>query len=244
MENGAQQAVACAIEMQNAMASVNDQNRAVGLPELEMGIGLHETEVVVGNIGSSKRSKYAVVGSGVNLTSRIESFTVGGQILVSDSVIQETGDLLRIDAQRNVYPKGSESALRVSEIGGIGGRYNLVLARQTEALTTLSHPVPLLFSLIEEKRAGQEWLEGQLIRLSRQSAEIRLPGTVEMLANLGMRLNGVADPLRSRSFYGKVIQEAGPVGGSYVVSFTSIPPEVSAYFQACTQYAVEAKAGT
>jgi len=61
---------------------VNEKNRERGLPGLEMGIGLHDTEVIVGNIGSSKRVKYSVVGSGVNLTSRIESYTVGGQILI------------------------------------------------------------------------------------------------------------------------------------------------------------------
>jgi adenylate cyclase len=111
MLDRAQRAIACAIEMQNAMAEVNEQNRARGLPELEMGIGLNETEVIVGNIGSSKRSKYAVVGSGVNITSRIESYTVGGQILISESVNQEVGEILRIDAQRDVLPKGSETPL-------------------------------------------------------------------------------------------------------------------------------------
>ena len=81
---------------------VNAQNLARGLPELEMGIGLNETEVIVGNIGSSKRSKYAVVGSGVNMTSRIESYTVGGQILISESVRQEVGEILRIDTVREI----------------------------------------------------------------------------------------------------------------------------------------------
>ncbi len=84
MPDRTQKAVACAIEMQNAMAQVNEENRVQGLPELEMGIGINETEVIVGNIGSSKRSKYSVVGSGVNMTSRIESYSVGGQILISE----------------------------------------------------------------------------------------------------------------------------------------------------------------
>ena len=63
----AQKAIACAIAMQNAMVQVNRENCALGLPELEMGIALHDTEVIVGNIGSSKRIKYSVVGSGVNI---------------------------------------------------------------------------------------------------------------------------------------------------------------------------------
>jgi adenylate cyclase len=98
MEDQTQRAVACAVEMQNAMADVNKRNRTNALPELGMGIGLNETEVVVGNIGSSKRSKYAVVGNGVNMTSRIESYTAVGQIIASRSVVEEVGDILLIDS--------------------------------------------------------------------------------------------------------------------------------------------------
>ncbi|MCZ6874270.1 MAG: response regulator, partial [bacterium] len=74
-QDDAERAVACAVAMQLAMTTVNDQNRQEGLPEIEMGIGVHTGEVVVGNIGSHKRTKYGVVGSHANLTSRIESYT-------------------------------------------------------------------------------------------------------------------------------------------------------------------------
>ncbi len=83
MPEHAEAAVACGIEMQNAMRAINDENLRDGLPVIEMGIGLNTAEVVVGNIGSERRSKYGVVGSGVNLASRIESYAVGGQVLVS-----------------------------------------------------------------------------------------------------------------------------------------------------------------
>ncbi len=83
-ENDAARAVACAIAMQHAMLDVNAEIRSMGLPALEMGIGINTGEVVVGNIGSNHRMKYGVVGSHVNLTSRIETYTVGGQILISE----------------------------------------------------------------------------------------------------------------------------------------------------------------
>ncbi|MCA9428814.1 MAG: adenylate/guanylate cyclase domain-containing protein, partial [Candidatus Omnitrophica bacterium] len=84
-EDDASRAVRCALEMQREMVAVNEQNRALGLPEVEMGIGLSTGEVVVGNIGSERRAKYGVVGATVNLASRIESFTRGGDILLPDS---------------------------------------------------------------------------------------------------------------------------------------------------------------
>ncbi|MFZ2087613.1 MAG: response regulator, partial [Desulfobaccales bacterium] len=66
-------AVACAVEMQLAMTSVNERNCRAGYPKVALGIGINTGDVVVGNIGSQKRIKYAVVGRAVNLTARIES---------------------------------------------------------------------------------------------------------------------------------------------------------------------------
>ena len=91
LENDAQRAVQCALGMQKAMANVNEHNLQKGWPEIEMGIALHTGDVVVGNIGSVKRSKYGVVGRTINTTARIESFTVGGQVIVSPTLMQAAG---------------------------------------------------------------------------------------------------------------------------------------------------------
>ena len=91
MPDAALRAVRCALAMQKAMREVNEHNFQKGWPEIEMGIALHTGEAVVGNIGSTKRSKYGVVGQPVNLTARIESFTVGGQVLVSPTLISAAG---------------------------------------------------------------------------------------------------------------------------------------------------------
>ena len=236
MPDRAQRAIACAIEMQNAMEEVNAQNSAGGLPELAMGIGLNETEVIVGNIGSSKRSKYAVVGSGVNMTSRIESYTVGGQILISESVCQEAGQVLRIDAQQDVFPKGAETPLRIYEVGGIAGQYNLAMERKGLDLVTLTRQIPLRYIVLEGKDVGKGGLEGSVARLSKCCAEITLDGPVEILSNLKMNLRDVDEHLSTRDFYAKVIERSGEDGQTYEVHFTSVPPEVSAYFQAHRQH--------
>lgn len=237
MPDRVQKAIACAIEMQNAMAKVNDKNRKQGLPDLEMGIGLNESEVIVGNIGSSKRSKYAVVGSGVNMTSRIESYTVGGQILISESVRQGAGDILRIDAQRDVIPKGAEKPLTIYEVGGIAAHYNLALESKDPALYTLERHIPLGCTVLEGKGADRKALKGSVIRLSRNRAEIALEASVGVLANLKMKLEGVDEKLSAKPFYGKVVEGAIKKGRSHLVRFTSVPPEVDAYFQAYLQHA-------
>ena len=113
--------VACAVAMQLAMATVNAHNREDGLPEVEMGIGVNTGEVVVGNLGSHKRTKYGIVGTHVNLTARIESYTVGGQILISEATRQEVGPILRIAQQIEIEAKGLDGPITVYDVRGIGG---------------------------------------------------------------------------------------------------------------------------
>jgi adenylate cyclase len=237
MPDRAQQAVACAIEMQNAMARVNARNRAAGLPELEMGIGLNDAEVVVGNIGTSQRSKYAAVGSGVNLTSRIESYTVGGQILVSESVREAAGEVLRVDGQLDILPKGSESPLRIYEIGGIGGRFNLALEGSAPVFDRLARPVPVRYTRIEGKAAGPAGGAGHVPRLARHSLELAVDQPLEPMSNLKMNLDGVGEALAARDFYGKVVLGGDGAGTPAVVRLTSVPPEVEAFLEALRRYA-------
>jgi class 3 adenylate cyclase/HAMP domain-containing protein len=233
----AQRAIACAIAMQNAMAKVNEENRNKGLPELETGIGLHDSEVVVGNIGSSKRFKYSVVGSGVNMASRIESYTVGGQILISESVRKEAGEILCIDGQREVLPKGAQTPLRIYEVGGIAGRYNLALEAKDPALVTLMREIPLRYTVLEGKNIERKELEGSVVRLSKNCAEITLCGPISVLTNLKMNLREVDEKLSTRDFYGKVIEPPAKKGPTQLIRFTSVPPEIDAYFQAHLEFA-------
>jgi class 3 adenylate cyclase len=236
MPNRAQQAIACAISMQNAMARVNQQNRALGLPDLEMGIGLNETEVIVGNIGSSKRSKYSVVGSGVNMTSRIESYSVGGQVLVSESVRHEAGEVLRIDSERAVFPKGSEAPLKIYEIGGIAGQYNLAIEGEDPPLVELRRQIPIAYQVLEGKTDGRRESVGSVVRLSKKCAEIALDRPVETLTNLKMNFRDVDENLAIKFFYGKVFENAAPNKKIQLVRFTSLPPEIDAYFQSHRQH--------
>ncbi|MGH8705201.1 MAG: adenylate/guanylate cyclase domain-containing protein, partial [Burkholderiales bacterium] len=240
MPDRAQQAVACAIEMQNAMARVNEHNRAVGLPELQMGIGLNDAKVVVGNIGTTQRSKYAAVGSGVNMTSRIESYTVGGQILVSESVREAAGDVLRIDGQRDVHPKGSEAPLRIYEVGGIGGRFNLALEESAPAFVPLASRVPLRYAVLEGKEAGRADGEGFAVRLAKNALEIAVEEPLGVMSDLKMNLAAAGEALAARDFYGKVIRAPDGQGAPAVVRLTSVPPEIDAFFEALRRYAAPA----
>jgi class 3 adenylate cyclase len=117
-EDDADQAVRCALAMQAAMAGINAANRADGLPEISTGIALNTGDVIAGNIGSERRSKYGFVGHPMNVTSRIEDITAGGEILVSDSTLQKLTGSYRVGSSQTVNMKGIGETITVHQILG------------------------------------------------------------------------------------------------------------------------------
>jgi adenylate cyclase len=118
-EDDALRAIACALDMQEAVAGINDRNRALGLPEIGIGIGLNTGKVVAGNIGSERRSKYGVVGHTVNLTARIEAFTTAGEVLAAQSTIAEAGVAVETGRRFTAQPKGMAGEVTVFAITGM-----------------------------------------------------------------------------------------------------------------------------
>jgi adenylate cyclase len=83
----AEAAVHAALDMRLRLDAWNEVRRAAGKVALHHGIGIHTGTVIAGNIGSSERLSYALVGDAVNLTSRIQALNkdFGTQILVSSA---------------------------------------------------------------------------------------------------------------------------------------------------------------
>lgn len=118
-EDDALRAIVCALRMQEAVEGINRRNHDLGLPQISIGIGLNSGEVVAGNIGSERRSKYGVVGHTVNLTARIESYTAGGEILASASTIEEVGSAVETGRRFTAQPKGMAAEVTVYSITGV-----------------------------------------------------------------------------------------------------------------------------
>ena len=133
-------AVACALQMQAAMDEINALNEADGLPYLEMGIAVNTGEVVVGNIGSERRTKYSVVGAHVNFTSRIEAFAVGGQVLISADTYERLRELVRVRGEVQGRMKGISGSFTLYDVQAIGEPYNISLAARDQEMRTLSGP--------------------------------------------------------------------------------------------------------
>jgi adenylate cyclase len=224
-EDHADRAIACALEMQLAMAGVNAWNRSQGLPCIEMGIGIATGDVIIGNIGSTKRAKYGAVGSTVNLAARVESYTLGGQVLVAASTRSAARAALRIDSEFDVRAKGVDGLLALAEVGGIGEPFGLALAAAAQSLQELPAPPALAFTLLEGKHIGGTWISATLAALSDTEAELAAPAQLPPLTNLLLRLpQGAAANV---DFYAKTHPRSASVGGRFVVRFTSVPQAVA-----------------
>lgn len=118
----ARSAVFSAVAMQRRMVKVNEWNRSQGYPSIRMGIGIHTGEATVGCIGSEARMKYDVIGRNMNLASRVQGFTRGGQILVTDATLAAAGDavVVREGGAMLVRPKGMQDEVRLNEVIGMG----------------------------------------------------------------------------------------------------------------------------
>ncbi len=221
-------AVACAIAMQQAMQQVNHHAPLLGLKTIEMGVGIHTGEVVVGNIGSLKRTKYGIVGSHMNLTARIESYTVGGQVLISEATKQAVRSSLQTHGLLKIETKGFQQAVTLYEVRGIEGRFHLALPEQSTAFDELVIPIPVKFAVIEGKQIQSSRSYGLLRQVSSQGALLQSSMPLSLFCNLKLNLN---QPDHNSDFYAKVIREVAcdpvlPDQITYQIRFTFIPPEI------------------
>lgn len=229
-KDDSQRAIACAIAMQAAMDNVNEQNRHLGFPKLEMGIGINTGEVVVGNIGSQKRAKYTVVGNHVNLAARIESYTVGRQILISEDTCKDAGQsLIKIGGELQVEPKGIKEPITLYDVKGIDGKYKIVLPDEVEHFFTLEPSLSVRYTVLEGKHLVGTVFEGSLVKLSEGGAEMRSDHFLTPLSNLKIALPMVTEEGKAvDDLYAKVLDKPAQTEGCFRLRFTGTPPDVAA----------------
>ena len=221
-EDDARRAVQCAVEMQAAIQELNRRNEAEGLPRLEMGVAVHTGQVIVGNIGSERRTKYGVVGSAVNHAGRIESFTVGGQVLISDATLRDAGEGVRVGSRLAIDAKGTRERIVVYDLRGFGA------SRVPDALeetVALADPLNVLCHVVVGKRVEAEAFGGRLVELAVHGGTLLTPRRLRPLSNLKLEMRAPGRP--AVELYAKVIHVSGD--GSVAVRFTSLPAEVEAW---------------
>ncbi|MFH1723432.1 MAG: adenylate/guanylate cyclase domain-containing protein [Elusimicrobiota bacterium] len=221
-EDDARRALACALSMQAALEKISLRLRDEGLPALDMGIAVHTGPAVVGNIGSQRRAKYGVVGPPVNMTGRIESHTVGGQILVSEQTVRRAGDDVELGRRFDLRVKGALEPMAVHELLGLGGGRGVRLPERGRGLVPVPKEVSVRFTLLEGKEVGASAMTGILVRLSTTDAEIRSQARPEPLSDFKLAFSADEGRTVVENVYAKVTDALE--GGLFRVRFTSMSP--------------------
>jgi class 3 adenylate cyclase/CHASE2 domain-containing sensor protein len=112
----AYEATLCALEQQEKILEMMTEWGAGGRQIFTVGMGLNTGEVVMGNLGSSDRLNYTVIGDNVNTAARLYNVAKGGQIIISETTYNEVKDRFIVNELTPVSVKGKTLPLRNFEI--------------------------------------------------------------------------------------------------------------------------------
>jgi adenylate cyclase len=154
-----------------------------------MGVGIDTGAAVVGNMGSLRRIKYGVVGHVVNVAARIETFTVGGQVLVSEGVRATLGDRLVAEGPLEVEGKGVSAALRMWEVLALRGATTRVLPDPVRELAVLEPPLEAGVRLIHGKQVDAHVHPARLRRLGATGVELESKAALGIFGALQLLLS-------------------------------------------------------
>ena len=200
-------AVCCAVEMQIAMDTFNKENENLGMPNLYMGIGVNTGQVVAGKIGSDLHSEYTVIGDEVNLASRIETYTLRGQILISQKTFSRIKDLVTVEKPIYVSVKGRHESAPLYELLAIGEPYNLqVPEREARRSLRIEVNIPFRFQICEGKIVRSDTYEGRILNISSGGMFASTLAEIDPYFNVKFRLGLDTIGMKSNDIYGKILR--------------------------------------
>jgi adenylate cyclase len=156
LDDHAFRACRAALRARHEMARLNAEWHATGHKPMQIRVGIHCSDVVVGNIGSAQRLSYTVMGDGVNIASRVEGLNkqFGTTICISEAVLKQVGDRVVARPLERLSVRGRSGRFVVYELLGIAGSDDDELAADDSALR-LCHLTTVAWAALAEGQAGE-----------------------------------------------------------------------------------------
>jgi len=202
-----QKAVLCAVEMQRAMSTFNEQNIALGLPEIFMGIGINTGQVMAGALGSDHHREYTVIGDEVNLASRIEAQSLRGQVLISENTYALSKDFVSVGEPNYVQVKGKKEPVCLYELVGISKPRALsVPRREIRKSPRVAIDMPCYFQCMQGKLVLPEQIQGAMVDLSYNGMSMHSPVALEAFSEIKMAVSLQLLGAETTSIYARVLK--------------------------------------
>ena len=222
----ARRAVQCAVEMQLAMEALSRRNKDAGLPSLYMGVGLNTGPVMAGLVGSEVYSAYTVIGEEVNLTARIEAFSLRGQILISESTRAACEGFAQCGAPIDVYVKGRPQRVKLFEVLEVPSLELRVPRQEMRRSPRVPVNLPLSWQRVEKKIVIPERSEGRILDIGYHGVLIESDRELAPFSEIKLEISLPRVALETGDIYARVVKTATGDGVSRAgVEFTSLSDE-------------------
>jgi adenylate cyclase len=221
--NDVEHAITCAVEMQVALFEINQYHKQIGMPELNMGIGINTGSVMAGLLGSKLYSEYTVIGDEVNLTSRIEAYSLRGQVLISQSTYDRCHNFVQSAEPMEVYVKGKKQPVKLYEVLGIPSLGKTLPRQEVRKSPRVEVDIPFTFHTVDGKIISDEIFSGTLLDISYNgvlaAVDREFPARTDIKLDLNLSIAGTT----ASDIYAKIIRTFEKDGTRVAsIEFTSV----------------------
>jgi adenylate cyclase len=235
-EDDVKRALACAVEMQMTMSTLNLAHKDQGMPELFMGIGINTGNVLAGTLGSERYSEYTVIGDEVNLASRIEAFSLRGQVLISQSTYELCKDFVETNPPMEIHVKGKPQPVSLREVVAIPSLALKVPRQEIRRSHRIEVKLPFRYHRIEHKIVLPETRSGLIRDIGYHGMLLEVDEELPLFAEIKLDFDLPLVDYMAANVYAKVVGKKVKDGRTRVgVEFTVVPPETNMKIQLFVQ---------
>lgn len=238
-EDDVHRALACAVEMQMTMNTLNLAHKAQSLPELYMGIGMNTGNVLAGMLGSERYSEYTVIGDEVNLASRIEALSLRGQVLISQSTYERCKDFAATSEPISIHVKGKSEPVNLRELISIPSLGLSVPRQEVRRSHRIEIKLPLRYQLIRDGIVLPEVLHGLISDIGYHGVQIEIGHELPLYSEIKLDFELPLVAHHAKDIYAKVVAHKSRDSRIRLgVEFTSVPVETNLKVQLFVQLLV------
>jgi len=131
----ARQACFASLDMRDALGPLGQKWVAEGRPDVSVRMGVNTGRMVVGNMGSTQRVNYTIMGDAVNLASRLEGANKAfkSDLMISEATYAQCADDVDVRELDIIRVVGKEEPIRVYQLLERKGRTSGALADMVDA---------------------------------------------------------------------------------------------------------------
>ena len=239
-EDAVRRALSCAVDMQCSMEELNRLHREEKRPEMYFGIGINTGRVMSALLGSDLYSEYTVIGDEVNLASRIESFSLRGQVLISDSTFDRCDGFVMAGDPMEVFVKGKSRVVVMREVLGIPSLAKTVPRQEVRRSPRVDVVLPIYYRMVVNQVVVPETHEGRVLDIGYHGVLVEIERPISPFSDVCLAFDLPLVGKRVSDLYGKAVKVIPHGHRTHVgIEFSSMSAENKAAIQLFVQLLIQ-----